>query len=211
MRNVIKPNDFDVVNNQKINTFINLRRNHIDIDENNPVFKLLVSEGELSFAEYLAERGLAGDPATIVLSARHHYYYDAEEIRNVSIVINLKKINHIKEIKSFLRSLFQILPQNSTFVGCFEDNRKLDVYEANEKERSLRYAAENNDHRENSIVSDIPFINLITGLLDIRTRKYISAGSVKAILAEHGFKVLNMKEIDGITYFHSQKPGSAYA
>lgn len=85
------------------------------------------------------------------------------------------------------------------------------MYDANEKERSLRYATENNDPRENGNVSDIPFINLITGLFDMRTRKFIPAGSVEAILAEHGFKVSDMKEIDGITYFHAHKSGSADA
>jgi len=41
--------------------------------------------------------------------------------------------------------------------------------------------------------------------MDSKTDAYMSMESVTQMLGFHGFKVINMKEINGITYFHSRK------
>ena len=41
-------------------------------------------------------------------------------------------------------------------------------------------------------------------MIDSKTNKYMSERSVSLLLGEHGFKVLDMTEIDGLTYFCAQ-------
>jgi hypothetical protein len=208
MRNVIGVNKWDVINNQKINAYINLSKQSDDYVKNNPVSEILNSEGGEIFYQYIDEIGLSNDPEIIVLSSQHHYYYDADEIKNVRTVINLKALNQIKEVKSFLHSIFQLLPKNSNFIGCFVDNRKLNVFEVRNNSATSKNGADNDDLEENGIVSNIPFINMIYSIMDLRTNKYMSARSVMEMLEENGLIILDMKEINGLTYFHSQKRGS---
>ena len=52
--------------------------------------------------------------------SKHHYYYNAEDMKNVSSVINLQELNQIKEFKKFIHLIFKSLHQNSNFGGRFE-------------------------------------------------------------------------------------------
>jgi hypothetical protein len=205
MRNVITADDLDVVNNQKVKAYCNSRRKSDDYVENSPVFEILTTEGSESFSRYIEDRGLSNEQDIIILSSQHHYYYDAEEMRNVRTVINLKELNRIREVKKFLRSIFQLLPKNSNFVGCFVDNRKLNVLEIRNNSSSSQKKADYHDLKENSIFSNSPFINMIYNFMDSRINKHLSAMSVAEMLGESGFMVLDMTEIYGLTYFHSQK------
>jgi len=86
---------FGVSNLSSINTF-----------ENNPVRKALAYEGCDSFFSYIKWLGIAKDANPVILSSMHHYYYDTEEMKNVNTVISLKELNQVKQIKSFLHSIF---------------------------------------------------------------------------------------------------------
>lgn len=172
--------------------------------KNSSVSDILCSEGCDNFSDYVRELGLADDPDLVILSSQHHYYYDAEEMVNVRTVISIKLLNEVKEIKSFLHSIFSIIPQRTNYIGCFVDNKKVNGY----KLRNFPSSTQNriaSDNLENGIVSQIPLINMLYSFMDLKINKFISASSVSTLLEEHGFNVLDMKEISGITYFHSQK------
>ena len=95
----------------------------------NEAIDILMAEGGESFYNYVDCLGLADEPDLIVLSSKHHYYYDPEEMNGFKTVINLKEFNQIKNIKSFLNSFLYYLPQKSNFIGCFTDNEKVNGYE----------------------------------------------------------------------------------
>lgn len=206
MRNQITANDLNVVNNQRVNTFINFDKKSEDYKGNNSISEILLNEGGDNFLKYIEGRGLANDPDIIVLSSQHHYYYDTEELKNIKTVINLKELNQIKEVKSFLQTMFHLLPQNSNFVGCFVDNRMLNVFEPRNNFLFAKQKSSYDDLEETGIVSNIPFFNMILNFMDSRTNKYMSARSVSEMLEENRFRVLSLKEINGLTYFHAQKP-----
>jgi hypothetical protein len=200
-----KPN---AANNQQIKTFVSLNRELDELNEDTSVSEILTSEGCEYFSDYIKELGLANDPNLVVLSSMHHYYYDAEEMKNVKTIISIKLLNQEKEIKSFLHSIFSILPKSSNYIGCFIDNNKVNGYELrnNSSSSQNKYGSY---YLENGIVSQIPFINMIYSFMDLKTNKFISANSVSTLLGDHGFKVISMKERIGITYFHSRKMGTA--
>jgi hypothetical protein len=84
------------------------------------------------------------------------------------------------------------------------DNKKFNGYSLRNYSSSSQTSS-GFDNLENGIVSQIPLINTIYSFIDSKTNKFITARSVSALLEDHGFKVLGMKEISGITYFHAQK------
>jgi hypothetical protein len=208
MRNSITIDDTEIFNNQKIRTRIDLGETSIDLIENNPVTEILTAEGREDFVKYIEGLGLAKDQNLILLSSLHHYYYDYEEMKIVKTVINLKELNRIKHIKNFLHSIFHILPQKSNFIGCFIDNKKVNAYELR-NDSSAFHTSTGSASVENGIVSQNSFVNMLYSLIDSKTNKYMSVSSVTLMLEDHGFTVLDMKEISGLTYFQAQKRGSA--
>jgi hypothetical protein len=204
MRSMTPANKQKIADNQQNKIIPDLNKLPTDSSENNAVTEILSAGGCENFSDYVRDLGLSNDPDLVVLSSFHHYYYDAEEMKNVRTVISIKLLNQVKDIRSFLRSIFIVIPRKSNFIGCFVDNKKFTGY-------SLRYyttssqARIGSDNLENGIVSQIPLINTIYSFIDSKTNKFITARNVSTLLEDHGFKVLDMKEISGITYFHSQK------
>jgi hypothetical protein len=135
-----------------------------------------------NFFGYLKRFNLSGDKNLFVLPTANHYYYDKRELRRVRTVINLRKLNLIDDIDTFLKTIFQFLPPTAKLVGCFSDNRNVFVKEGFFSGLSER----------------------LSNLLDLRTVHYLDKNTVYEVLERHGFKVVDMTEIDGLTYFISQ-------
>ena len=168
----------------------------------------LITEGGEGFYKYVDSRGLSNDSSLIVLSSTHHYYYDFNEMNNAKTVVNLKELNLIKEIKSLFHSHLHFLPYFCNFVGCFVNNKKIDRYTLR-KNHTGRENIRNSDNMELGIVSRFRFINMLYSMMDSKTNNYLSEESVVSMLRVHGFRVINMKEVNGLTYFHSQKVGAS--
>jgi hypothetical protein len=190
----------DSINNQIINSLTNLSSISPDVVRINPVQKALSTEDCKNFIGYLEHLGLSSETNVVVLSSLHHYYYDAEEMTNVKTIINLKELNLIKELKDFLHSSFRILPPDCNFLGCFVNNKKQDGFLLSTNPTD-NYYKRNSDAIEKGIVSSSPFLNMIYNVIDSKTNKYLSERSVSLILGEHGFKIVDFTEIDGLTYF----------
>jgi hypothetical protein len=192
----------NIILNQK--TSLNLLNSSMDSLQTKEAINILIAEGGECFYNYVDKRGLTKDQNMVVLSSRHHYFYDVEELNNFNTVINLKELNQIKRIKSHFHSCLPFLPQKSNFVGCFIDNKKINGYSL--RNRSSIYADERSfDDIEYGIVSRIPFIKMLFDIMDSKTNTYLSQRSVSLLLKEYGFNVMDMTEINGLTYFHSQK------
>jgi hypothetical protein len=208
MRNSITIEELDIINNQRINALVNLGNNSADLEKSNPVLRSLTNENCENFVTYVEQLGLAKDPNLVVLSSQHHYYYDAEEMTDVKTVVNLKELNQIKQIKDLLHSIFHILPPGCNLIGCFVNNKKESGFVLNTNP-SDSYYKRNSDAIENGIASSSPFLNMIFNMIDSKTNKYMSEKSVSLLLEEHGFKVMDMTDLDGLTYFCAQSLRSA--
>jgi hypothetical protein len=204
MRNRIVNHKPDVINNQKVKTLSNMGSKSAFLNESKAAFGIMSVEGREDFLNYLQALGLDKDPNLVFLYSHHHYYYDADEMKNVRTIVNLKEINHIKEIRSFLHSISRILTEKNNFIGCFVDNEKINGYVLR-KDLSRYSIMDSTNAVENGIVSRIPFLNMVYSKMDSRTNKYMTRSSVSLLLEDHGFKVNNMSEINGLTYFHTQK------
>jgi hypothetical protein len=161
----------------------NIMRNNLSQKnpEINQAIDNLISEGDENFLYYLQWQGLADDTNLLVLSSKSHYYYDCEELKDVTTLINLKKLNLIKHLDEFLNTLCYGLSPKTNFIGCFTDRKS---------------------QKGQGMTSRI--YNKIVNFLDSRTEIEFDSMEVSKRLESVGFKVKNMTEINGLTYFLSQ-------
>jgi hypothetical protein len=204
MRNRINIDEHDITDNQSIISLNVVRDSSYGSVEHAPLNEILVAEGCENFKHYVEKLGLTLDQDFVVLSSIHHFFYDAEELKNTKGIINLKELNKIKNLKNFLLSIFHVIPSKGYLIGCFVDNK-------NQNSFSFRtYSSDHISKRnmnaiENGILSNIPFLNMLYNLMDSKTNNYMSKISVTMMLEDHGFKVMNMTEQNRVTYFCARK------
>ena len=141
----------------------------------------LTAEGGVTFFKYLKKFNLFSEPELLILSPNIHFYYDENDLKDVRTFILLRKLNLIKELDTFLRTLSQILPPNVNFVGCFSDNKTL---------------------KWNGFVSNLS--NKFYNILDSKTDHFLDKEDVSELLEKHGFKIIDMTEMDELILFYSQ-------
>ena len=149
----------------------------------NPAVVTMITEGGINFFHYLKSIHLSKESEILVLPSKHHYYYDEKELKGVRILVNPRKLNLIKHLDLFLNNLVRILPPNANFIGCFSDNKTLNV------NGSLSYHLSRLFSR---------FINA----LDDKTDHIMNKNEVSELLEKNGFKTVDMKEMNGLTYFY---------
>ena len=161
------------------------------------------------YFEYLDWLGLADETETLILSPDKHFYYDDEEVKHVKVLVNLKNLNHIRQVKEFLYTVNQAMENRSYLVGSFIDRKYQYGFFANSL-YSGSDANEGIDPVENGISSRIPLLNMLYDLIDSRTNnRNMTRKSVKMMLEITGFKVLDISEINGISCFCAQKNTSS--
>jgi hypothetical protein len=171
-----------IVTDEKLRSRLFTAKNPTERTLNSPVMENLVAEGGENFFHYLKDMDLEDESNIMVLSSRHGYYYDYKDLKGVSILVNLKKLNRMRHLDSFLHIVYDSLSAGSNFIGCFSDSRT---------NNSLRQTAK----------SCKGFGNY----LDSGTNIEIDKIDVFTLLELHGFKVIDMTVINGLTYFKAQK------
>ena len=169
-------------NYQPVNTDMSPEEISKEEGQINPVFENLLAEGAENFYHYINWLGLGKDPNLMILSSIHHYYYDFNDLRGIKTLINIKKLNEINRLDTFLSNVYRVLPPKANFIGCFKDNK-------------IRGGI------------GVPFyqssrlLNNLFNLIDSRTDKFMTRKGVMRILDSHHFSMIDMTVISGITYF----------
>jgi hypothetical protein len=141
----------------------------------------LTAEVGKNFFRYLKSLNLSKEPDLFILPTNDHYYYDEDDLKSVRTLINLKRLNLIKDPDTFLHTLFHILPPNVNLIGCFSDSKTL---------------------KGNEFLSGLS--TRLNNFLDSRTDHNLDKKDVSKLLEKYGFKVIDMTEINELTYFYSQ-------
>jgi hypothetical protein len=167
--------------NRKVRT--NIKRGNVSHEtrKNNLVPDKLEAEVDENFKNYLHWHGLANEDNLLVLSSKLHYYYDYEELKDVTTLINLKKLNLVKHLDDFLKTIYSGLSPKTNFIGCFADTKS---------------------QKGVNLISRLykKFINLLDARIDVD----INSQDFSRLLESHGFKIMDMTEINGLTYFRTQ-------
>jgi hypothetical protein len=139
------------------------------------------TEVDENFLTYLNYHGLANENNLLVLSSTKHYYYDYDELKDVTTLINLKKLNLVKHLDDFLNTLCDGLSPKTNFIGCFTDKKT---------------------QKGVSVVSRMykRFLNFLDARIDLE----IDGKDFSKQLESYGFKIMDMTEINGLTYFRTQ-------
>jgi hypothetical protein len=147
------------------------------------VVEIINKCGEKKFD--LSNGNIYEEPELLVLPSNQHYFYAEEDLKNVRTLINLNKLNNIKHPVNFLHTLFRTLPANAGFIGCFSDD----------KTRTSTGATYYKPSR---------LLKWMVNFIDSRTDHFMDRRKVSELLSTHGFKVVEMKNIDGLTFFYSK-------
>jgi hypothetical protein len=147
----------------------------------------LSAEVDENFLNYLNWHGLAKEDNLLVLSSNKHYYYDYEELKDVTTLINVKQLNLVKHLDDFLHTLYDGLAPRTNFVGCFADRKS---------------------QKENNMAR---LYRRMINFLDAKIEVEIDRKNFSRLLESHGFKVIDMTEINGLTYFRTQNHRMASA
>jgi hypothetical protein len=127
---------------------------------------------------------MENEPNLMALPSTHHYYYELNDLKNIKILLNLKPLNGIKQLESFLQTLGSLLPHESSFIGYFK-----------------------NTDQNISVFSLPQFSNYFQGFLnfiDLKTDNSLSKREVSRLLEKHKLNVVDFTDINGMTYFCSQ-------
>jgi hypothetical protein len=147
---------------------------------NNLFKEKLLAEGGESIVNYLCCLGLLNEPYTHILSSKNNYY-DCAELRGIKTLVNLKKLNNIVHLDSFLHIVNKAISAKTNFIGCFFDRDTLHPSGSHGKTCKR-------------------FMNT----LDLEAFKEIGKDDVRELMESHGFTMIDMTEINGITYFITQ-------
>jgi hypothetical protein len=141
----------------------------------------LIAEGGENFLNYLRGLGLANRPNIMILSSRHHYCYDYNDLKGVNTLINLKKLNRMRHLDSFLFTIRRVISPDTNFIGCFSDSSIScgDGLTQRNGRRRICYS---------DTIKDIQF----------------NKDEITELLESNGFNICDMTEINGITYFMTQ-------
>jgi len=173
-----------IVTDKKVRTNFNGTKLSHERTITNPVLDNLIAEGGENFFHYLNWLGLVNEPNLLVLSSRHHYFYDCNDLKGVTTLINLKKLNLIKHLDSFLHTVCHVVSPKTNFIGCFSDRKS---------QKGIGLSSRMYKR----------FINFLDSRIDIE----IDKKDVSRLLESHGLKVIDMTEINGLTYFRTQNNG----
>jgi hypothetical protein len=148
-----------------------------------PVLEKMIMEGGIDFYNYLRWIGLSEQPNIMVLTSMRQYYYDNNDLKNIGVLINMKKLNQVTHLESFIHTLFRLLPYQSAFVGCF----------CNPGEERSEMACERS----------VKFFNGFR-TAGCRAGRSLTRISVANMLNNNGFILKDMTDINGLAYFWAQ-------
>ncbi len=182
METIVTPEKKFLNNENNYETIFNIERKYGKSDVAEVSYGFTTEEGK-NFFRYLKTFNLAKDPDLLILPAINHYYFDEKELKNVRTLVNLKNLNQIKELNSFLYTLIHILPENANFLGYFSYNKF-------------------------SFTGDGLFTGLSTRInkfLDLKTDHNLDKKEFSDRLQKFGFRIIDMTEMNGLVYFYAQK------
>ncbi len=155
-----------------------------EISSLNPILENIRLEAGTDLIQYLHFLQLEKETSLMALSSIHHYYYESDELKSVKTLVNLKKLNNIKRLGSFLQTVVRILPQEAVFIGYFK-----------------------NDTGNRSVFSFYQTTMFFSGLVnyfDSKTDRSLTKDDVSRLLEVNRLKVIDISDINGMTYFCSR-------
>lgn len=154
---------------------------------------------------FLEEMNVPLGKDLLLIQPKGYYLYSSFELKDIKTIVKNSVLNNFKEPKVFLHNFNRILPDRCYFVGKFIDYRLLEAALKQEKEFVKKKYSQWLFWFEHILVPKIPLLNWLQYIYNGRCHKYLTRGRVIKILKSQGFMVQNIRAVDGVSYFVSQK------
>lgn len=168
------------------------------------LFKTLSDEDCEDFYNYIDWLDLSKSPNIIVLPLSNHYYYQPEDFEKTETLVNLKCLNRMSNLRTFLGSIHKNLPLYCFFTGCFLNNNRNRNF-VKESYNSLLGRGDVYTQTDTRLSRDSGFVGELNRIFDSKTNITLKKESVRTILKDIGFTILDMTELNNKTYFCAQK------
>lgn len=185
MENISVNTKTDIVKNRIRDTEADIIDISAGLSRSNPVIVDLIAEGGEDFYHYLQFLNLGRVSDMIVLSPKHHYYFESYDLADVRVLVNIVRLNQIKNLSSFLDTVYNVLPPRADLIGCFTDSKV----------------------RNGNIFPFYPpvkIFNHVINFLNSKTERDMNKKDISKLLSSYGFKVNDITEINGLMYFDAQ-------
>jgi hypothetical protein len=192
------------IENQDVRADIRHDYKYSDSLEINETVELMISEGGEDLFNYVDWMGLANSPNLILLSSQKNYYYAKEELKNFSTIVNLKQLEQIKNINDLMKSISGIMQPNSHFIGYFAENKDHPKNQPDITSSSGKSGA-GSKSLLNSLDLKKPFVDIIFNLSKLKNNRNYTRRDVYKIFEKHGFRILDVTEVNDLTYFYAKK------
>ena len=161
------------------------------------VKKLIKDIGEDAFG-YFKSIPFIFDLKVLYFSPKRHYFYHPSEFSNLDAIINLRKINVIKDREDFINNIFQLLPVGGYFIGSYKDYR----YDLLNKRSILgsRYAFRF-FYRLNNKMLAVPGVRNLFYSINSDYSESLTMKDIRRFFQKNGFSIVNVQRIDELTYF----------
>ena len=139
------------------------------------------------FYKYIMRLQLVSDNEILVLPARKHFFYTADEVSEFKAIVNLNKLNYISKLKDFVKDLKTYSNKNMYFFGCFIDNKHMIPINSEFKGTCSN------------------FFKTLRLLIDRKMKRLMSPSDVTGLFNVYGFEIVHMQKIRCVTYFYATK------
>lgn len=151
----------------------------------NKAYSTMSADEGQDFTDYLTGLGLLGESEMLVLSMRQHWYFHYNDVRNLRILVILKKLDLIKHSESLLQAIFRVLKPEAYFIGCFTSDLSSECKHLNSFRPHFIY------HK-------------VDNFLEPKASHHFNKKYFPEIIEAQGFRIVDMAEIKGQVYFASQ-------
>lgn len=152
------------------------------MDRDKNIYSETDSIKDTGFYYYLRTLNMENDSNVLVLSPIHHYYYNFKELKDVKTLVHMKELNRVDNLKRFINNTVHVLSNNSRFIGCFMDNKI---------------------HKDFVYRSQV--LCWVFNCFSTRVHRYLSRRKMIKIFNGQGFDIMDISEINGMTYFCVKK------
>ena len=171
----------------------------------NPVFADIIEESGKEVFDYLERLGVTSKQKILFLSCTRHYLYDSEDLKGVGSIVNFRLTNSIGHVRHYLHTMHRILLEDGYYAGCFLDYKNQRQGMLTGYHSLLGHAFLFLYRFMNRVVPRIPLINKVQHVLNSGEIKCITSNELKELLKKNGFQVIDMVEIEKVTYFVARK------
>lgn len=183
MENISVLNNACLINGKNYLANINRKKSSSGVTGLSSSVFNMVADVAVNFLSFIKSLAVSKEPVLMILSSNQNYYNE-NDLKSVRTSVNLKKLNHINHLDMFLSDVVSISPPDTSFMGYYSDNK-------------THVGNGNQSYQPSGLWNR--FINF----QDSGTAHNMDKNEVLGLLETYGFKIIDMDDMSGLTFFHS--------